>query len=109
MEVDLRRLLGIAAESADRYGGDLTLTPPHRVHRLSVLAVSPWCQRFLPPAALAQSNTDRLLAYSLTNSQSYGITAHLSDKIGPRLSGSANAALAVRWTTGRFKEWGIPV
>lgn len=56
-----------------------------------------------------ESTADRLIAHALSNSESYEITAHLADKIGPRLSGSRNAARAVEWTTSKFKEWGIDV
>ena len=59
--------------------------------------------------ASAQTSTERLIAHTLQNSQAYDITAHLADKIGPRLSGSANAAQAVKWTSEQFKTWGIPV
>jgi carboxypeptidase Q len=67
---------------------------------LSLLAAAP---------LLAQPATDRLIAHALHHSQAYEITAHLSDNIGPRLSGSAGAALAVKWTTEKYREWGIPV
>ncbi|MFP5246875.1 MAG: peptidase M28 family protein, partial [Thermoanaerobaculia bacterium] len=49
--------------------------------------------------ALAQSNEARLVDYILANSQGYETLAHLTDEIGPRLSGSRNAELAVQWTT----------
>lgn len=43
------------------------------------------------------------------SSCAYAIAAHLSDRIGARPAGSANAALAVEWTTQQFREWGIEV
>ena len=58
------------------------------------------------PAAGA---TDRLIAHAINGSEAWAITAHLADKIGPRLSGSRGAQLAVQWTTSKFNEWGIPV
>ena len=67
---------------------------------------------FLAGAATANaqdSTADRLIAHALSNSEAYEITAHLADKIGPRLSGSRNAARAVDWTTSKFNEWGIDV
>jgi hypothetical protein len=60
------------------------------------------------PAA-AQSTADRIVTRELQSSQSYEILSYLTDEIGPRLSGSSNAAAAVRYTTARFREWGIPV
>ncbi len=57
----------------------------------------------------AEQNTQRLIDHILANSQGYETLAHLTDDIGPRLSGSKNAELAVRWTTQRFRDWGIDV
>jgi len=45
----------------------------------------------------------------LTNSRAYETLSYLTDNIGPRLSGSRNAALAVKWTTDQFRAWDIPV
>jgi carboxypeptidase Q len=62
--------------------------------------------------ALAQStdqNTTRLIDHILASSQGYETLAYLTDNIGPRLSGSKGAALAVSYTEKRFKEWGIDV
>lgn len=63
-------------------------------------------------SALAQSSTEtaqRIIDYELANSRAWETLAHLSDRIGPRLSGSKGADLAVKWTTKRFAEWGIEV
>jgi hypothetical protein len=54
-------------------------------------------------------NAERLIDHILARSRGYETLAHLTDNIGPRLSGSKNAELAVRWTTQRFREWGIDV
>ena len=54
-----------------------------------------------------QKEAERLMAAAINSSQGYETLAHLTDDIGPRLSGSANAARAVRWTTKRFRAWGI--
>ncbi|HEX8252741.1 MAG TPA: M20/M25/M40 family metallo-hydrolase [Thermoanaerobaculia bacterium] len=43
------------------------------------------------------------------NGQGWETLAHLTDNIGPRLSGSRGAELAVRYTTARFREWGVDV
>lgn len=54
-------------------------------------------------------NAERVAAAALTSNSGWETLAHLADEIGPRLSGSKNAALAVRWTTERFRAWGIDV
>jgi len=53
--------------------------------------------------------TERLIDHILATSKAYDHLAHLADRIGPRLSGSANAEKAVRWTTQQFRAWGIAV
>ena len=55
------------------------------------------------------ATAEKIVAEALTNSKAYATLAHLTDDIGPRLSGSRNAELAVRWTTEQFRQWGIPV
>lgn len=64
-------------------------------------------------APLLAQTTDqtatRLIDHILANSQGYETLAYLTDNIGPRLSGSKGAALAVQYTERRFKEWGIDV
>jgi hypothetical protein len=59
--------------------------------------------------ALAQSTADTIIARELQSSRAYETLSHLTDDIGARLTGSKGAALAVRWTTRQFREWGIPV
>src|SRR5258708_7669922 len=60
-------------------------------------------------SALAQSTADTIIARELQTSRSYETLSHLTDDIGARLTGSKGAALAVRWTTQQFREWGVPV
>ena len=63
-------------------------------------------------SALAQSTeatTNRLIQHILANSQAYDTLSYLTDTIGPRLSGSKGAELAVKWTTQRFRDWDIDV
>lgn len=60
-------------------------------------------------SASAQPAAEAIVKRALSESQAYEILAHLSDNIGPRLSGSPGAAAAVKWTTQRFRAWGIPV
>jgi hypothetical protein len=63
----------------------------------------------LAAAASAQSIPDQLIERELASSQAYETLSHLTDDIGQRLSGSPGAAAAVRWTTERFRAWGIDV
>ena len=63
----------------------------------------------LPAFAQAQPAPERLVDHILANSKAYDHLAHLTDNIGPRLSGSRGAAEAVRWTTAQFRAWGIEV
>ena len=58
--------------------------------------------------ALAQV-PEQIVQRELKTSQAYDTLAHLTDSIGPRLSGSKGAAAAVAWTTARFRAWGLPV
>lgn len=60
-------------------------------------------------AQSTEQNANALIDHILTKSQAYETLAHLTDDIGPRLSGSKGAEQAVTWTTQRFKEWGIDV
>ena len=63
-------------------------------------------------AASAQStdaNATRLIDHIVANSQAYDTLSYLTDNIGPRLSGSKGAALAVDYAEKRFREWGIEV
>ena len=66
----------------------------------------------LAGSAFAQSTNataERLIDHVLANSHAYEHLSHLTDQIGPRLSGSRNAEQAVRWTTQQFRDWGIDV
>ncbi len=67
----------------------------------------------LTASAFAQTTdatATRLIDHILASSdKGYETLAYLTDNIGPRLSGSKGAALAVQYTEKRFKEWGIDV
>ncbi len=60
-------------------------------------------------AAADDQTTARVIDHILASSRGYETLAHLTDEIGPRLSGSKGAAAAVRWTTQQFRDWGIEV
>jgi carboxypeptidase Q len=64
---------------------------------------------FIASSAIAQTDGERLVAHALTSKQSYETLSYLTDNIGPRLSGSRGAELAVAWTTRQFRRWGIDV
>jgi carboxypeptidase Q len=60
-------------------------------------------------ASAQTNNTDRLIARALESPSAWETLSYLTDEIGPRLSGSKNAALAVKYATERFRSWGIDV
>ncbi len=61
------------------------------------------------PLFAQTSIPDQLIQRELASSQAYETLSHLTDDIGQRLSGSPGAAAAVRFTTERFRAWGIDV
>ena len=63
----------------------------------------------LSATTLAAQDADRLVTSALSNTRAYETLSYLTDEIGPRPSGSANAARAVHWTTAQFRAWGIDV
>src|SRR5689334_2298058 len=73
--------------------------------RLSVVG----CLFALAVPVFAQDATDKIIDRALASNSAWETLAHLTDNIGPRLSGSRNAAIAVKYTTDRFREWGIDV
>jgi Zn-dependent M28 family amino/carboxypeptidase len=75
---------------------------------MSRLAVGAPIIALLALTATAQT-ADQIIQRALASPKAYETLAYLTDNIGPRLSGSAGAAASVKWTTGRFRQWGIPV
>lgn len=62
----------------------------------------------LPAFGQSSSQTaQRIIDHTLANSRAYEHLSHLTDHIGPRLSGSKGADLAVRWTTRQLRSWGL--
>jgi hypothetical protein len=49
----------------------------------------------------------RIVDAATNHGQSFAILSHLTERIGPRLSGSAGAAEAVRWTAERLRADGF--
>jgi Zn-dependent M28 family amino/carboxypeptidase len=64
---------------------------------------------FFASVASAQTTADDIIKRELASSQAFDTLEYLTDNIGQRLSGSRNAAAAVKWTTERFRSWGVPV
>lgn len=62
------------------------------------------------PAPLAEGYAgaaSRIVGAELVAGKAYEILQHLTDRIGPRLSGSAGAEAAVRWTRERLADDGL--
>ena len=59
-----------------------------------------------PPAP---SPVEAILGRALTDGATLATVTDLSDRIGPRLSGSSGAAEAVRWGVEQFQAAGVPV
>jgi hypothetical protein len=51
----------------------------------------------------------RIVGAEMVRGRAYDVLAHLTDGIGPRLSGSRGAAAAVQWTHDRLKGDGLQV
>lgn len=63
-------------------------------------------------AAFAQDKVDLEMVHKIKNegignSQIQDLSFHLTDYLGPRLSGSSNLKNAREWTAEKFKEWGL--
>ena len=59
--------------------------------------------------ASAQTTADDIIKRELATSRAYETLEVLTDDIGPRLSGSSNAAAAVTWAVKSFQKWDVPV
>ena len=62
--------------------------------------------------AWAQEQVDlemmhRIKTEGINKSQIQDISFHLTDYLGPRLSGSTNLRNARAWTSEKFQEWGL--
>ena len=54
-----------------------------------------------------EAPVSRIVGAALLSGRDYETLAHLTDVIGPRLSGSPGAEAAVRWTAEQFKSYGL--
>jgi len=77
--------------------------------RNSVWSAAAIAAAFVCAGNAGAQSAEQLIDHILANSKAYDHTAYLTDKIGPRLSGSRNADRAVQWTTNQFRSWGIDV
>ncbi|MEA2490778.1 MAG: hypothetical protein QOH21_2570 [Acidobacteriota bacterium] len=55
----------------------------------------------------AQSDVNRIIDTMVASPRAYETLSYLTDHIGPRLSGSKNADLAVQWAMKKYREWGV--
>jgi carboxypeptidase Q len=60
-------------------------------------------------SSFGQDVSSAIIQRELASSQAYDTLSYLTDNIGQRISGSKGAAEAVKWTTERFRVWGVPV
>jgi hypothetical protein len=61
------------------------------------------------PSEAYASIASRIIAAETEQGQAYAILQHLTDRIGPRLSGSPGAESAVAWTAERLRSYGLTV
>ena len=65
-----------------------------------------------PSASVSASYTPlagRIIGAETVEGEAYALLQHLTDRIGPRLSGSEGAAAAVAWTAERLRSYGLQV
>lgn len=72
------------------------------------------CLFLVSATAFARQNTEldydavyKIKDEGLNNSQVMDIAWNLTDRIGPRLTGSSGLKNAYDWTSGQLKEWGL--
>ena len=64
-----------------------------------------------PPAAAGPyaPAAARIIGAETVEGEAYRLLQHLTDRIGPRLTGSAGAEAAVAWTAARLRSYGLQV
>jgi hypothetical protein len=80
-------------------------------------AAAPWVALAVAAAGdVARGSSDthaaaaaRIIAAETGQGQAYALLQHLTDRIGPRLTGSAGAEQAVAWTAERLRSYGLAV
>ena len=61
------------------------------------------------PSASYAETARRIVAAETAEGRAFSILEHLSDRIGPRLTGSKNAEAAVAWTAAELRAYGLTV
>ena len=80
--------------------------PPNSIlERLTTLTDSDW----RPWTAEQFATMGRIRDAAMTDPNAYNMLAHLTDNIGPRLSGSPQAEAAVEWVAAKMRETGTSV
>jgi carboxypeptidase Q len=82
---------------------------PRILRSFAALTMTACATALLAITASAQTTADDIIKREVATTQAYDTLEYLTDNIGPRLSGSTNAAAAVRWATETFKKWGVEV
>jgi Iap family predicted aminopeptidase len=60
-------------------------------------------------AAAQAAVAGRITGAEMVEGEAYSLLQHLTDRIGPRLTGSAGAEAAVAWTAERLRSYGLAV
>jgi hypothetical protein len=81
-----------------------------RVHTLIAICAAASCVAISLPGAAAANDVDalgRIRDEGFHRSQVMALLEHLTDSIGPRLTGSPQMKAANDWTLAKFQEWGL--
>ncbi len=62
-----------------------------------------------PVAAAHAAVAGRITGAEMVEGEAYSLLQHLTDRIGPRLTGSAGAEAAAAWTAERLRSYGLTV
>ena len=81
-----------------------------RVHTLIAICAAAACVAISLPGPAAATDVDalgRIRDEGFHRSQVMALVEHLTDSIGPRLTGSPQMKAANDWTLAKFQEWGL--
>jgi len=81
-----------------------------RVHTLIAICAAAACVAISLPGPAAATDVDalgRIRDEGFHRSQVMALLEHLTDSIGPRLTGSPQMKAANDWTLAKFQEWGL--
>jgi hypothetical protein len=74
-----------------------------------LLSVAPFLASPAEGADPTETAAAALLERALDSNGAWNVAQHLTDRIGPRFAGSANAERAVEWTAETLRSWGFDV